>query len=92
MRYLAAIIITFVAACATEDVTDIETARRPDVPAIETDRDCTQACRVAFGLCDATSVEDRQLLASCTQSCPFSDAELACYASSSCGSSPDCGE
>ena len=94
MRHLAAILIAFTAACATDgtdgtDDIDLTSLHGPN----RTTRDpaqCHDACRVALGICTITNNDDKELLESCTAQCAFSDAELACYAAATCGSEPSC--
>jgi hypothetical protein len=92
MRYLAPILIVLATACATDD-TSGPIDRSDQSTSGDADRDpaeCTRACRVAMDLCTITSIEDKQLLAACSQSCEFSDDELTCYAGATCGAAPDC--
>lgn len=90
MRYLAAILITLGAACATEDDPEDTTGRGQRDPSEYTTSACHHACQVAFGLCEIASPEDKDLLAGCTQRCPFTVDQLHCYATASCGSEPTC--
>jgi hypothetical protein len=93
MRYLATALIMLATACATDDTSDPIDPSDLYTSDSDADRDpakCALACSVALNLCTITSVDDKLLLADCSQQCDFTDDELACYAAATCGEAPDC--